>query len=164
MFDPKLSSRFEGAEELEKSSFVGMTLSGALSQAARGDRAMTSREFETKTSQLVDPIGGRFGNRWEFEGGRRIRVQARTTHVLGLAGFRGVASVFALNAGGGVIPNAQARGRGAIRFGSHLLPLSTYSDTITANFESEHGYFWRVTMESARTVDNEGHWFFSVYR
>lgn len=150
--------------DLGKSSYVGLTTIGALDQALRDRHGSIGRTPQVKANELIPPTGGLFSGRWEFEGERSIRIEAQSTTIVGFAGFRGYASVFGLNPGGGVIPNAQPRRQGGISFGGHVAPLGTYSDTLTADFTSDYGYLWRVTMESAGTVDNEGQWFFRVYR
>ena len=115
-------------------------------------------------SNLVTPTNGPLGNRWEFDGGREIRIEVQSTQPLGAAGFDGSYEVFTLNRGGDAIPNLTRPNRASRPLGSLIAPMRTFRQTLRAPFVSQFGFRWKIRLNERTTSNNQSHLFFRVYR
>ena len=112
----------------------------------------------------VPPSDGLFGTNWEFKAGRRIRVEAQSTNVIGVIGIRIYDDVYKLSENGKIMPRFQNRNSPVKQTALYVPPVFTREREITADFDSPFGYYWYVRTESARTTDIESHIFYTVYR
>jgi hypothetical protein len=121
-----------------------------------------ARSNDPTPSEWVNPSDGLFGTLWKFNAGRKVRIEAQSTNVIGTIGFRVYYNVYPLNKYGRVIPMWETSDDQYE--GSHVLPMGTEHIDLSADFEAPYGYYWIMRAESARTTDNESYIFYRVYR